>query len=387
MAWALVAFIVASFIVVLYRAYRRLTGAVYHPGSVRALAETQPDAFDSAELLDQSTSTHWAMPNDISLYHTSPTTQPPSSSSSTAHHVLAVSGGPGVAVSSPWKVFEDTLFKDSSEMHVHHFHARGCGRSTVPIDAFPAAGGPFPGICTVEEALGLGVQLSDVERIRRRLVHGLSSVGSHRLSLVGHSFGAFIATLYATEFPEHVRALVLLAPANVLSIPPSKKDHDCDYFECIRSRLDSDEQRAEFDKIKPKLFDFRSLPAMRERDMQALQREILDWYLTADPDSKQFCDARTDDIGGWMAMASYFSFGMRADYRAALKDRLKTCKFPVLIVGGKRDISNMKKVCGKYEALFPKGTVKRVELDTGHFMQEEKPEELAKIIHDFVERS
>ena len=39
-----------------------------------------------------------------------------------------------------------------------------------------------------------------IERIRRIL-------GRDRLTLVGHSFGAFLAAMYAAEFPDRVEAL------------------------------------------------------------------------------------------------------------------------------------------------------------------------------------
>ena len=46
-------------------------------------------------------------------------------------------------------------------------------------------------------------QLADIERLRR-------ASGETSLILIGHSFGAFLAALYATEFPERVRAPVLV---------------------------------------------------------------------------------------------------------------------------------------------------------------------------------
>ena len=65
----------------------------------------------------------------------------------------------------------------------------------------------------MDKTLGLGAQIADIERIRQIM-------GEDQLILVGHSFGGFLAALYAAEFPEHVKALILVAPAEMLVMPP-----------------------------------------------------------------------------------------------------------------------------------------------------------------------
>ena len=78
----------------------------------------------------------------------------------------------------------------------------------------------------LERTLGIGGQVADIERIRRIL-------GQEKLILVGHSFGAFLSSMYAAEFPEHVEALVLVAPSGVLVLP----DTEDSFFEVIRARF------------------------------------------------------------------------------------------------------------------------------------------------------
>lgn len=58
--------------------------------------------------------------------------------------------------------------------------------------------------------------IEDVERLRRELK--LSNV-----RLVGHSMGAVLAAAYASHYPQHVRQLILLAPA-YLKYPTPKED-------------------------------------------------------------------------------------------------------------------------------------------------------------------
>jgi pimeloyl-ACP methyl ester carboxylesterase len=87
---------------------------------------------------------------------------------------------------------------------VHAYDQRGCGRSTRPFTG-PLEGSFYSKLRTVEARLGLAAQIADIERIRRIL-------GRDRFIVVGHSFGALIAALYAAEFPDRVRALVLRSP-------------------------------------------------------------------------------------------------------------------------------------------------------------------------------
>lgn len=65
---------------------------------------------------------------------------------------------------------------------------------------------------TLEQTLGLGAQIADIERIRRLL-------GDEKLILMGHAWGGFLALLYAAEFPDRIDALILVFPADVLVMP------------------------------------------------------------------------------------------------------------------------------------------------------------------------
>ena len=65
--------------------------------------------------------------------------------------------------------------------------------------------------------LGLPAQVADIEQIRRKL-------GQDKMILIGHSFGGFLAALYAIEFPDRVESLVLVSPADVVKIPSETGD-------------------------------------------------------------------------------------------------------------------------------------------------------------------
>ena len=67
---------------------------------------------------------------------------------------------------------------------VHRYEQRGCGRT--------AAVQPY----------AMATLVTDLDTLRERWGHD-------RISVVGHSFGAALAFLYATEHPDHVERLVL----------------------------------------------------------------------------------------------------------------------------------------------------------------------------------
>lgn len=78
-----------------------------------------------------------------------------------------------------------------AQRRLFYYDQRGGGRS--PLDA-----GVKPG--------GVDVHVADLEAIRRHL-------GREQLTLVGYSWGALLAMLYAVAHPERVERLLLISPA------------------------------------------------------------------------------------------------------------------------------------------------------------------------------
>jgi proline iminopeptidase len=62
-----------------------------------------------------------------------------------------------------------------------------------------------------------------------------------------------IAASYAAEFPEHVRALILAAPAPLFTMPAN----DPDLFAQVRERL-PEHKRGDYDQYLAKYFDLRN---------------------------------------------------------------------------------------------------------------------------------
>ena len=109
--------------------------------------------------------------------------------------VVLINGGPGFT--------SDYLADDLTTMSRNHsllvYDQRGIGRSTLVRDA---------------TALDAQRYVEDLEAIRKHL-------GLEQLTLLGHSWGVVPATLYAMQYPQRVRRVILVA-----TIPPERSGLD-----------------------------------------------------------------------------------------------------------------------------------------------------------------
>ncbi len=278
--------------------------------------------------------------------------------SSEGRNVLVIHGGPGYPYTAPWTGFEPL----TQSYRFQYYDQRGCGQSTRPIDEFSSQN-YYENLTTLDKTLGLGAQIADVERIRQIL-------GEEKLILVGHSFGGFLASLYAAEFPEHVQALILVAPAETLVMPPPSGG----LFEQVRKRLPED-MRADYDAYLKRYLDFQSIFSQSEADLTALNEEFARYYQSAVPTAVVSSEGKA---GGWMVQALYFSMGQRHDYRAALK----AVTAPVLVIHGTNDLQP-ETASRMYVEAFPNARFEVIENAT-HFPFEEQPEEFGAIVGEFL---
>lgn len=226
----------------------------------------------------------------------------------TGKEVLVVHGGPGFPPAKPWSAA--TLLSDPYRLIF--YHQRGCGQSTRPFERAPKRG--VNAFSTLHDKLGLPAHIGDIERIRRIL-------GKDKLVLMGHSFGGLIAALYASEFPEHVTALVLVAPA-------------------------------------PRFATF---------------------YAAATGLSPTEGEAAVAGAGGFMPYAIYLSMGKRHDWRGALQ-RVTS---PTLVIQGDADLQTVAQAEG-FRSLLPNARL-AVMPGVRHFPFEEQPAEFAHLVRDFLD--
>jgi proline iminopeptidase len=221
---------------------------------------------------------------------------------------------------------------------------------------------------TLDQSLGLGAQIADIERIRQIL-------DDEKLILIGHSWGGFLASLYAAEFPEHVEALILVSPANTLVMP--QPDAESDLFAAVRAKLPAEDQ-GEFDKFMKEYFDFNTLFQKSDAELVAMNEQFGKYYL-------QIMDVDTTSQwpeqgkpGGWMVWAGYISMGQSHDYRAALRK----VTAPVLVIHGAQDIQS-EAATRLYVEAFPNVEFVVIE-NAAHASFEDQPIEFASFVKSFL---
>jgi proline iminopeptidase len=327
---------------------------LYTPGMVRAGTNLRGPLDPPEQAGDDS---YWQVEGDIRLYFTIQGQGRP---------ILVVHGGPGYPIRGPLAGLESL----AQSYRLHCYDQRGCGKSTKPFDRFPPSN-YYANMKELERTLGIGAQVADIERIRRIL-------GEEKLILMGHSFGAFLAAMYAAEFPEHVEALVLVAPAGVLVLPAEGGD----FFEEIRKGLPAEEQ-AEYDHFLEEYLDFGSVFTRSEAELAAMNRKVGEYFLTAagqtaEPDA----GGVPEDNGGWMVQALYFSMGKRHDYRPALNN----VQARTLIIHGEGDLVP-ESVSRMYADCLPNSrlhVMRNGRSRGGHFPFSEQPEGFAAVVGDFL---
>ncbi len=330
--------------------YGWLLGPLYRPGLVRdggGLREplAPPPQGVAAD--------RFRVAADIELYHADVGRGAP---------VLVVHGGPGIPDPRPWPGL-DAL---GERWRFVFYDQRGCGRSTHPIERLDGKSF-WQRARELDRTLGLGAQLADIERIRRIL-------GRDRIVLVGHSFGAFMAALYAAEMPEHVAGLVLVAPASLVVFPNERHD----LFATVGRLLTGDSAK-QYEAFQRELFDFEGNFAKSEGELAALYGRFGGFYGRATGiDPSLLTPEPGVPAGGFMPFAVFLGMGRRHDYSEALG----AVTAPVLVVHGERDVEPLS-ASEEMASYFPRARTVVVP-GAGHFVQRDAPAELARRLGEFL---
>ncbi|MCB0188356.1 MAG: alpha/beta hydrolase, partial [Caldilineaceae bacterium] len=271
--------------------------------------------------------------------------------------VLVIHGGPGMPYQEPWPA----LAPLTDDYRFHFYDQRGAGQSTRPFDRF-TTGNFYQNMTTLEQTLGIGAQLADIERIRQLL-------GDEQLILIGHSWGGFLATLYAAEFPGRVAALILLAPADMLLMPQEGDD----LFAAVRQRLPAARQ-AEYDAYMKEYLNFGAVFSKSEADLQAANRQFGEYYGLAIGQEL----GAVENNGGWMVQAMYFSIGQRHDYRPTLAQ----ITAPTLVLHGAADLQSTAISQGYVDGIV--NAQLAVIPAAGHFLFADQPATFATVVQAFL---
>jgi proline iminopeptidase len=221
-------------------------------------------------------------------------------------------------------------------------------------------------------ALGMEQQLADIERIRKILK-------TKKIILVGHSYGGFIATLYAIEFPEHVKKMVLISPAGVLKLPADNKS-----MAVVKKYL-SDKRKKDFDDWLKRYFDYGKIFGKSERELAKLNIEYDKFFVEASERKGVSVPYHiagelglTDQIGGWTVHGIYLSLGREYDYR----DEVKKITADTLVIYGEKDVYPAS-ISEEYAKLIPNAKIEMIPR-VGHFSFEEDPEYFAELVRNFL---
>ena len=133
----------------------------------------------------------------------------------------------------------------SNDFHFVLYDQRGSLRS------------PFP-----DSLITFDNHINDIELLRQEL-------NLNKIILVGHSMGAVLASAYASKYPDRVRNLILLAPANLKNPIP---DEDIKILEIQRDKQQAFINRPEINGLLTKFKLIREMPPLSSKENTALFR-------------------------------------------------------------------------------------------------------------------
>jgi proline iminopeptidase len=283
--------------------------------------------------------------------------------------ILVIHGGPGEPYKKPW---EGLKLLNGNYSFVY-YDQRGCGKSTKCINKFASRKW---NVCQPELYKKLGIEkvLQDIEEIR-------VIIGVEKITLIGHSYGGVIAALYAIEFPENIKKLILVSPAPTIRYPLGE---EFDYSKIIEKELSSDTKK-EYQKYGKNLWNFDTVVKKNESELSLQNKKFFYFYdeyhrAVGLSKSVSLIDNLVDkeNIGGWLPYAYAWSFPSKFDYR----NNLRSIKVPTLIVWGGKDLCQESWV-KQYSDYIPHSKAIKIN-DCGHFLFEENPNEFSKIVLDFL---
>ena len=261
--------------------------------------------------------------------------------------IVLLHGGPGSNMNAVWLDLEPLAKKHTVLM----YDQRGGGRSEIIKDP---------------NKLKYTDHIRDLEAFRKQF-------GLERMVLVGESWGAGLAALYALEHPNQVSRLLLLGP-----FPPSRA--------LVARRLEKTDERIDFSK---RLADFRrALPTASDpialcREFFGVYRAALFFDQTAASRRRgSSCDAPPEGVRNYM-MVNDATFGSLGEYD--LLPKLRQLWIPALIVEGEQSIPTLDSVHAWAEAM-PNARLLLIP-NSGHFPQVEQPRLFFPAVEGFLRGS
>jgi haloalkane dehalogenase len=224
--------------------------------------------------------------------------------------------------------------------------------------------------CIVPDNLGFGLSAKPrdasyaPERQAERLNTLIEQLHLRDVSLVLHDFGGPIGLAYALEHPYNVRKLALM---NTWMWSLRGDPH----FELFRRLMGGPLGRFLYLRLN---FSARVIMKHAFADKSKLPPRIHRQYLQALPTPE-------DRLATWAYAQAVL--GASDWYESLWERRARIREIPTLILWGMRDVAFREKELNRLEMVFANARTVRF-ADAGHFLQEEKPEELCALIREHL---
>ena len=266
---------------------------------------------------------------------------------SAARAVVVLHGGPGFT----HDYLADDLLPLADARRVIHYDQRGSGRSTLVSGA---------------AALDASHFANDLEAVRLHF-------GIERLSLLGHSWGAGVAALYAMLHPQRVERLVLVGPM------PLRRDELDKTFARIRESGDAEWRR----ELQARGQALMAAPG----DEDACRAYYRTWFTPVYGHAAarartrgSFCAGTAESRRNKVVNVDRYTVSSLGafDWRGALG----AVKAPVLVVHGDADVISPSSA-REWAAAFPNARLALL-AGVGHFPFVESPEQFFPVVNAFL---
>ena len=263
--------------------------------------------------------------------------------------VVVLHGGPGFTME-----YLAADLEPLAERHALLFYdQRGAGRSTLVSDS---------------TALDAQRFADDLEAVRKHF-------GLQRLTLIGHSWGAAVAALYAAQHPERIERLILVGPI------PATYAQFSTVFDKLDARRDSVTQR--------QVQKLRTARLANPGDAMACRAYYRVWFVATFGDSSALRRSRGDFCAGTPQSLSNKVNNVDRYTMASLghwdwRPALRAVTAPALVMHGTKEFISLESA-REWATALPNGRLLLL-AGAGHFPYLEVPDRFFRAADSFLQR-